>query len=180
MSETNDLRLPIEKARWSLAILWFFGAGVMFIALIVMSAGSKFAVGSVDKSSDVWGWLLPHLVPTLSLIVSVLASTAVDRGGPAMEEPTVRKTFHRLTMGMSAFYLFLILVAILSSEYIQERHSDDKFTVVDAMKSSNLWLLPLQGVVVLCIGTLFFKQESGKVKATGKKKPPASKATPAE
>ena len=56
--------------------------------------------------------------------------------------------------------------------------TDDKFTVVDAIESTGLWLAPIQGLAVACIGTLFFKKMPSE--KTPSEKAPRQSNTPKE
>ena len=62
--------MNVRKAMWWLASIWFVGAGLCFIVLVGQSQ-----VGIFDSDTGaVWGWFLPTVMPTLSLIVSALVA----------------------------------------------------------------------------------------------------------
>jgi hypothetical protein len=65
-------KLSMETSRKRLAVLWFAGAGVVFLTLLAQTLAGRYA----DKAEQAWGWMLPTVVPTLSLIVGVLAISA--------------------------------------------------------------------------------------------------------
>lgn len=148
MARGRRKTLPLEQARIGLARLWFGGAGLLTLILIAQSMAGKYR-GEVQ---EVWGWALPTVLPTLSLILAVLGATALK---PEVEDCRVQRTFYSLAFWLSAAYLGLILVTLFAEPLVD----------LDALalyKQSNLWLGPFQGLVTSAIGVLFFTQESGK------------------
>ena len=66
--------MDMTASQQRLAILWFGASGVIF-ALVL----SRLAFGGIppDGSKLVWTWLLPNVVPTLSLMIAVLVAEAL-------------------------------------------------------------------------------------------------------
>jgi hypothetical protein len=133
--------IPIDRVRSRLALLWLSGAGLIILTLVVQSL--RLVYGPAVQ--EVWGWILPTLMPTLGMIVTVLGYTALD---PAISGTAVRKSFFTLAFWLSASYLFLILLTI----FIQPLSPGSP---VDLMRMSNLWLGPFQGLVASALGVLF-------------------------
>lgn len=100
---------------------------------------------------QVWSWALPSLMPTLTLIVSVLGANALE---PQDEGVNVRKGFYRMAIWLSAAYLFLILFTILIEPFTN-------FDSAELLNLSNLWLGPFQGLVASAVGLLFFTKKRG-------------------
>ncbi len=138
------LLIPLDTVRTRLAILWGIFASVIFVVLVLQSLMDRYK----DKTQEVWGWLLPTIMPTLTLIITVLSYTALD---PLASRAVVRKTFYRLAAGMSAFYLLLVLLTILMQPFT----GADAELAAQQMRTSNLWLGPLQGLVAAALGVLF-------------------------
>jgi len=150
-------RIPIHRARNQLAAIWFPACGVLFFLMVLQTFGGAYG----DQAADAWGWAMPNFMPTLALMVSVFAATALTE--EAGKPPSVRLSFHRLTVGLSVAYLALLMVILLAPVVIaltggaapapQER--------LAAMDTSNLFLGPVQSIVVLALGVLFFRKEPG-------------------
>jgi hypothetical protein len=136
-----DKLVPLDHVRSRLAMLWLGTAGAIILTLVVQSLRQVYG----SSVQEVWGWILPTLMPTLGLIVTVLGYTALDRG---ITETVVRKSFFVLAFWLSASYLFFILLTIL----IQPFTAADP---VGLMRMSNLWLGPFQGLVASALGVLF-------------------------
>lgn len=137
--------VPLNRARSRLAAQWLIGAGIIFLFLILQSVFGKYH----DKAQQVWSWALPSLMPTLTLIISVLGANALE---PQDEGGYVRKSFYHLAMWLSTAYLVLILFTILIEPFTT-------FDSAQLLNLSNLWLGPFQGFVASAIGLLFFTKK---------------------
>jgi hypothetical protein len=156
--------IELEKARWRLAVIWFPGTALLFIVLVIQSLGGAYG----DSLQRAWGWALPNFLPTIALMVSVFAAEALKptRGGGIF----VRRNFCTLAIWLSAFYLFMLLLSILSPPLINYFGNDTKSVdKIHILESSNLWLGPLQGLVVVALGVLFFLKEE-QIETSGKGK----------
>ncbi len=149
--------IPLERARWNLAKLWFIASAVIFLLLVAQSIGGTYQ-GSLQTA---WGWALPNFVPTLALMVSVFAADALRPYADA-QPSQVREPFYKLSLGLSIFYLIIFLVTILSEPIFLYVHQGEKVTAIDLLQTSNLWLGPLQGIVVAALGVLFFLKDEDK------------------
>ena len=133
--------VPLDSARNRLASLWLGAAGLIFLILVIQSL--LLVYGSFVQ--EVWGWILPTVMPTLGMIVTVLGYTALD---PRSGEAVVRKSFLTVAFWLSFTYLLLIIVTVLIQPF-------SAANPVDLMRMSNLWLGPFQGVVASALGVLF-------------------------
>jgi hypothetical protein len=126
-----------------LAIIWFCGAGLLFFLVLLQTVLGRYG----GRASDVWGWLLPTVMPTLSLVIGVLAMDALGKGVKSMEaEPFLFK----LTFGISLAYLVAVLLIILLQPL-------SPLSPFDLMNQANLWLGPFQGLVAAAMGAFFVK-----------------------
>lgn len=141
----------LEVARWRLASVWFGGAAAIAAILAVQSLFDVYG----DKGPQVWGWALPNIVPTLSLMLGVFGGSAVA-GGDESGGATVRLPFFRLSLGLSCFHLICVAGVILAGPLLPSRDPQRDFDPLHAFATSNLWLGPLQGLVAAALGTLFF------------------------
>lgn len=139
--------LPLDEARNSLFLVWACGAGPFIFILVIQSNLNVFG----DRVQEVWGWALPTIMPTLGMIITVLGYTALD---PSSSTAVVRRGFFRISWWMSFFYLLLILMTVLVQPIL---NFNDRF---EAMKHSNLYLGPIQGLVASALGVLFVTKQS--------------------
>jgi hypothetical protein len=136
--------VPLSVARNRLAILWLGAAAALFLLLIVQSILGHFE----NRSQEVWSWALPTVMPTLTLVLTVLGADALKS---EESEQVVKKSFLRLASLLSGFYLLLVVSTLLIEPLTSIR-------LVDLLKLSNLWLGPLQGLVTSSLGLLFFSK----------------------
>jgi membrane protease YdiL (CAAX protease family) len=139
------MKVPMERCQRNLAILWFVGGGILLILLVIQTMGNHY----LDKDNEAWGWLLPNLLPTLSLIIGVLMADTFGRGSKGKQVDTF---VYRLALAVSVVYLLLVLLPILAQPVVS-------YAPLDLLKRSNLWLGPLQGLVSATIGAFFVKAE---------------------
>jgi hypothetical protein len=139
-------KISLKTCKKRLAILWFTVGLILFVVLSIQTAlGTKFA----DKEGEAWGWFLPTMWPTLSLIIGVLL---LDATFPTGTDKQIERFFFWLTFGLSAFYLTLVALTILMQPFTG-------LTLLELMKRSNLWLGPIQGLVAAALGAFFVKGE---------------------
>jgi hypothetical protein len=137
-----EVQMPTCK-RW-LGGLWFSFAALLFLVLIVQTIFGHYGA----QPDEAWGWLLPSILPTLSLMIAVLVMDAL---GKSTKAKTVDKFFFLLTFGVSAFYLVMVALPI----FLQPFTTQDPLA---ALKQSNLWLGPLQGLVSGSLAAFFVKR----------------------
>lgn len=136
------MTVPMIRCKRWLAALWFGGAGILFFILFLQTAFGHYG----GKASDAWSWLLPSLMPTLSLMIGVLVADAM--GKPALAEADA--FFFKLTFAISSSYLGALLLLFLLQPI-------SSVTPFDMMTQSNLWLGPFQGLVAAAMGAFFVK-----------------------
>jgi hypothetical protein len=135
--------VPMAQCKRRLAVLWFIGAGIIFSLIFGQTALGKYG----DQASQAWNWILPTIMPTLSLIVGVLVMETVGKN--------VKNTFadaflFKLTFGISTAYLLAVLLTLLVQPF-------STLTVFELMSQSNFWLGPFQGLVAAALGAFFVK-----------------------
>lgn len=85
------MRVPLGKCQRALAVLWLIVSGFLFALLLVQTALGHYG----NSYADAWNWLLPSVLPTASLIVTVLFKT-IDP-----ELKTADRFLFRLCYGLS-------------------------------------------------------------------------------
>lgn len=148
--------LPLEDARTRLATVWFIGAGLIFLVLVVQSILGKYS----GQLQEVWSWFVPTVVPSLALMLGVIGADALRT---STDERRVKLPFFRLSHALSTFYLFVLTLTVLLEPFSQTPG-------LQLFILSNYWLSPLQGLVVAAMGVLFASQEGAEVE----KKPEAA------
>jgi hypothetical protein len=133
------------RCKRRLATVWFALSGVIFLLLVVQTVMGHYG----SKATDAWGWFLPNVMPTLSLIVAVLV---LDQMGKSVHTRTADRFLFRLAIGLSCAYLLLILLSILIQPFAP-------LPPLELMQQSNLWLGPLQGLVAAALGAFFVKAD---------------------
>src|SRR5438309_1773156 len=93
-----------------LAAIWFFGAAIVSVIVVVQCALGRYG----DKANEAIGWLLPTILPTLSLIIAVFAAEALVGG---KKRPRVESFMFWLTLGVSVFYLGLVSATLFLSPF---------------------------------------------------------------
>jgi hypothetical protein len=136
-------KLTLATSRRRLAMVWFGGAAVVFVLFLGMSLAGPFR----NERQDAWGWLLPGIVPTLSLVIGILIAQDKDPGSAGR---TVNPFLFRLSVGLSVFYLGVLLVTLLVIPMVTAQDQ-----ALDYLKTSNLWLAPVQGLAAAGLGAFF-------------------------
>lgn len=132
------------------AIWW--GAGLTIIAVFLWLASNQTSFG--DFSSQALDWLLPQLVPTMTLTGAVAVAHPGKRGGTGRP---MRHAF-LLTCVVSIFYLALV-VADIAHAFLGTAESDRG--VLDALNEWNKILGVFQGIAASAIGVFFVRGGAG-------------------
>lgn len=146
----ND-RISVPACQRRLATVWFLGGGVVFAILVIQTLNQHYG----DQSRDAWGWFLPTVMPILTLIVSATAVTKAE------SQATVDRSVFYISFGLSLFYLLLVIGTIAYQIFTTLKPSE----MIDLMKTSNLWLGPVQGLLGISLGVFFGKREDAKTGA---------------
>jgi hypothetical protein len=147
--------VSLETVRWRLAMTWFLGCGAIFLVLVAQSFTN--AYGSEVRRA--WAWALPNFLPTLALMVSVFAADALR---PAERDAAVRRNFADLALVLSGFYLVAVLFSLIGQP-LHGLFADAPSPVaarLALLEMSNLWLGPLQSLVIAAIGVVFFLRDT--------------------
>jgi Na+/H+-dicarboxylate symporter len=140
------MKIPLDQCRRNLAIVWFLGGGILFALLVVQTLGNHYG----EEDREAWGWLLPNIMPTLSLIIGALVAEAVSSNST---EKLADDFLYRMSLALSIIYLLLVLLPVVAQPFTSS-------SPMDALKRSNLWLGPLQGLVSASLGAFFIKAKT--------------------
>jgi hypothetical protein len=144
---TSDMEL--RKAEWRLATVWLIACGVILLILVAQSYSGLY----LDRLQEAWGWFLPTVMPTLSLVVGVLVVEGLRTDG--QEERRLDRRLYFLALGLSAVYLLLVAASVLAAALLAHRTPS-----VELLQRSNLWLGPVQGLVAAALGIVFRSAEA--------------------
>ena len=141
------MQISMLKCKKRLLTLWLFGGGGLCFLVIIQTI-----LGHYAEASEVWNWLLPNVMPTLSLIISVWIMDFSSE-----DEDTIDSFVFWVTFVLSGSYLIMVALPILLQPF-----TPVTVTPLETIKQSNLWLGPFQGLVSASIGAFFVR---GKRKA---------------
>lgn len=142
------MSLLVRQAKKRLAVVWFSASGLLFLLVFLQTILGRYG----DKAAEAWSWLLPTIVPTLSVIIGVLVMET--RAKRARKKPA--HTFvYRMAMTLSVAYLLLVGLTLLA---IPVAEAQAALTPLKLMKMSHLWLAPCQGLVTAALGAFFVAQ----------------------
>jgi hypothetical protein len=136
------MRVSMTGSKKRLAIIWFIGGGLLFLLLLIQTIFGRYG----DRAKEAWAWLLPTIVPTLSMITAgVMVSGPL---GKSLEKKTVDQFAFRLSLVLSICYIITVSLTIFLSPF-------SEFPSLELMKLSNLWLAPFQGLVSAALAIFF-------------------------
>lgn len=138
----------MESAQGQLASVWFLGAAVPFVLLVAQSILGRYQ----DSISEVWGWFVPTVGPTLGLILGVMGATAlIDSHRGEAPQREVKRSFFKIAFWLSIAYLTILTLTLLLEPF-SRLHGIKLYNV------ANYWLGPAQTLVVAAITVLFTSQ----------------------
>src|ERR1700746_1071531 len=100
------MTLPMSACKKWLTIVWFGGAGLVCVIVLLQTLLGHYG----DKVSDVWGWLMPAVMPTFSLIAAVWT---IDVRSKDTKAEFVDSFVFWLALGLSVTYLAVLALTIL-------------------------------------------------------------------
>jgi len=139
------MNVSLSRCKKSLATVWFLGTGILFLLILLQTLFGKY-LGEEEKA---WGWFLPTVMPTLSLIIGVLVADMTQ--GLVDEERKIDPFLYKLAMSLSIVYFLVVLSSVLVQPFTP-------MSILEILNLSNLWLGPLQGLVAASIGAFFIKR----------------------
>jgi hypothetical protein len=137
--------ISLANGKKVLAAIWLSLGGLLLLVVFIQTILGHYG----DKANEAWSWLLPVILPTLSLIVGVLVSDSV---GTSVGTKMVDGFLFKISVLLSVIYLLCAASVIFLSPLVNT-------PVLQLMNSSNLGLGPMQGLVSACIGVFFTSKE---------------------
>jgi len=102
-----EMLKSMSTSRKTLALVWFVGAGISFLALYLITT-----FGESERVTSLWDWYLPAVTPNLSLIVGVMFNDIKYKSGRSDQ---VDSFYYRVALWLSVVYLLMLLATPLLS-----------------------------------------------------------------
>lgn len=142
--------IEFDRAKWRLATLWFVLGALILVIVFVQTLFDKFG----SRSDEVWNWLLPTVMPSLTLITGVIVADA-HAGATARR---VGRRYYYFALGISGFYLALVLSILVLEPVVYASTGSNMFDLIDR---TGILLGPLQGLATTALGIFFLKKTQG-------------------
>ena len=139
--------IEFDRAKWRLASLWFALGGLILTIVFLQALFGKFG----QRTDEVWNWMLPTIMPSLTLIAGVIVADAQH----TQAQRNVRKRYYYFALAISAFYLALVLSIILLEPLVSAMTGSNLF---DLIGRTGIILGPLQGMATTALGIFFIKK----------------------
>jgi hypothetical protein len=130
-------------AQQRLAVVWFVGGGLAFVWLMLQTWGGLYA--DTQAAKNAWSWFSAAILPTLSLMIGVLAhqATTSKKQNPRKAPILV----FRIGFCLSVLYMLAVFaVVVLARGYANP---------TGFLMDSSLYLGLLQGLVGAALGVFF-------------------------
>lgn len=134
----------ITASRKTLALVWFAGAGVSFLALYLITT-----FGESERVESLWDWYLPAVTPNLSLIVGVMFN---DIKYKSAQREQVDVFIYRVALWLSVVYLLILFATPLLWPFSEASLEND-------MKHSRFFLSLLQALATTALGAFYVSQK---------------------
>ena len=136
----------MKTARQYLAVFWLLAGGGILIYVSIQSTEGYYA----SKTRDVWEWLIPMVVPTMTLVIGVLVA---EVRAPGHGNYSVGKLLYYTAFLLSAAYLCFLLWVVLNASWYPPS--------LPVMKRSSFGLGVLQSLTALALGAFFVQGDYG-------------------
>jgi hypothetical protein len=124
-----------------LAMVWVAGGMAVLLLLAVQAMRDVFG----ENSERAFAWFAATVLPTLTVIVGTVMSQAYSRTPPS----TVQPFPYHLSLGLSVFYLVLVLASLMYAA------TSTSHTPLESLTRSLQYLGPVQVLVGLAVGAFF-------------------------
>jgi Na+/H+-dicarboxylate symporter len=139
-----ESKISLSQAKKVFAYVWFCVGGGIFILVLLQTVFGRLS----EEASDVWSWILPMIMPTLSLMAAVIVADSFDSHG---KDKMVGRFGYRLTMIISLFYVCSVFCIIVLSSLLNA-------SPMKILNQASLALGPLQGLVTATLGFFFVQK----------------------
>jgi len=137
------MKVLMLRSQMQLMLVWVIGGSILLLVAWLQILFGHYG----DKGQEVIAWLLPSIIPTVSLVTGVWANNTRQKSGSRKQ--IERKTF-RVVLAVSLFYLIFIGLIFAIQPMVAR-------PPLEVIKDSGLILSPLQGVVSVFLGIFLHK-----------------------
>ena len=130
------MTLPMSTCKKRLTVVGVAGAGLVCVIVLMQTLMGHYG----DKVSDVWGWLMPAVMPTFALIAAVWT---IDVRAKETKSEFVDSFVFWLALGLSITYLSVLALTIV----IQPLVVASPEGYVDLMHRSGFFIGPFKSLV---------------------------------
>lgn len=127
-------------------MIWYGGGSLLFLFVLLQTFFGRYG----EQPEKAWTWLLPTIMPTLSLITGVLVA---KKPSNESSDSAPDSFLYRLAIILSIFYLSVVFLTLLLQPF-------SPLTIYELMAKSNLWLAPMQGLVTAALGVFFTQKKN--------------------
>lgn len=137
------MNLKMKTAKAMFGGLWIIGGGVLIVLLTAQTFSGLYG----DNLKDVFDWCVPHVLPTVTLMLAVFI---YDAKNPSTEksDKEIGGLFFGVTMLFTGLYLMILIGAFLFAVYVDNR--------IEFYKQTSIPLGIIQGIITPL--TAFFFQ----------------------
>jgi len=142
--------MTTTKGKYIIGGLW----GVGFLALFILMTAQTINDAFAPRTQEAWEWFTPNILPTIGLIVGILVAGWAKAApiGEVDDSVQINPLLVGLTFIFSLTHLAILLIIILIAA--NKSPVDETFR---SLKSANLPLGAIQGLVTLTLGIFFRK-----------------------
>lgn len=148
--------ISFQQARKNILMVWLLMSAAIFIIFLIQTLLNRYT----SHVKEVWQWVFQYMLPAITLMLGVLIAQMRATASAAKADIF----YYRLALGISWFFLGLLflssmIVPLIHTQQNQQLAIGDQKNILEAFKTYDNILLPIQGVVMLCLGLFFTKQE---------------------
>jgi hypothetical protein len=137
--------ISLSKAKEHLVKLWTIGFLLLFLFFFLQTVTQRY----VGITNEAWGWFLPHLLPTLTIIIGGYFFD-VNRKDATIN--IIPATSFKISYVISVSYFIIVFIIIFSYRNVNGN-------ILEYYQSYNVVLSAIQSLISGSVVFLFTKQK---------------------
>lgn len=130
-------------------------SAAVFLVFFIQTVNGKYTI----YVKEVWQWLFQFITPSITLMVGVLIAQSLA----GSTEGKIESFYFRVAFAISLFFLVLLLAAPVIVPFLHLRQNahlaiEQQHNILQAFKTYDNFLLPVQGLTMLSLGLFFNKK----------------------
>jgi len=142
----------MEVCKRRLLTIWVTLGGITLLILLFRTIVAK---AYAPHDDEVWGWFLPHIVPTLALMIGVMVADDRRRSKTGPDESAAPQMasgmLFRLACILSVTYLSLLLSLVLYEIWAED-------TIMALTKGMTYFTTAMQGLIAALLGAFYTRK----------------------